>query len=306
MFVKSDFADNFQKHGVTWEILGRDSDHLAASVASDTAYVPEDFTRQQELVLGDLRSFLISSLRQTFLRCYRYPWLIPYTAGLKDCAAPWMADPTFSFHERSSLHCNTRSPGSVHRSIQLCKAVRKVCWNLRNYIVHPTISPSIKHLEQWYSDFSPTNNSTSSCNSSLPVVAQGSFLLFDSGSRSPWSWYFYGPPCLVHHELLALYVSCCMYLTMLVCYWSLSHITQLQPAPYLILHCNFQGTQARFGLEITKWEATVRKLLQIILFSLKSKLIAMKPPRPVNTINLHLTYTGICQNHIARRSWRTF
>lgn len=73
VFVKSDFADNFQKHGVTWGILGRDGDHLATSVPSDTAYVPEDFTRQRELVLDDLRSFLISSLRQIFLRCYRYP-----------------------------------------------------------------------------------------------------------------------------------------------------------------------------------------------------------------------------------------
>lgn len=73
------------------------------------------------------------------------------------------------------------------------------------------------------------------------------------------SWYFYGPLCLVHHKLLALYVSCSMHLAVLACYWDLSHIATLHPAPYLILHCHFQGVQARFGLETTRQEAVVRK-----------------------------------------------
>lgn len=40
VLIKSDFADNFQKHGVTWGTLGRDAHHLTALVTSDIAYEP--------------------------------------------------------------------------------------------------------------------------------------------------------------------------------------------------------------------------------------------------------------------------
>lgn len=253
MLIKSDFADNFQKRGVTWGTLGRDTNHLAALVTSDTAYEPQDFTGQWELVLDDLRPFPISSPRQTFLRRYWNPWL----AGVFE----WLCSPTngwpYLLSSWALLTCNTRIPGSVHGSIQSCKAGRKVYLKLCNCIMHPTVLPSIKHLEQWCSNFSPT--CTFSCNPDLSVVAQGYFLLFESGSRSQGSRYFYAPLWVVHHKLLALYVPCCMHLTTLARYRDLSHITTLQHAPCLILHCNFQGVQARFGLETTKQEAMFRK-----------------------------------------------
>lgn len=40
LLIKSDFADNFQKHGLTWGTLGRDAHHLTALVTSDIAYEP--------------------------------------------------------------------------------------------------------------------------------------------------------------------------------------------------------------------------------------------------------------------------
>lgn len=178
--------------------------------------------------------------------------------------------------------------------------------------MHSTILSSTKPLDQWCSDFSPMNICTSSHNPNSSVVVQGHFLL-ESKSRSQWSWYFYAPLCLVHWKLLALNVPYCMHLTVLACYWDLSHTTVSSTfdSALQLSRCSSQVWVGSHQTRSYGHQTHFRSLqstnhMERKLFSLKSKLIAMKTLRPMNTINLHLTYTCISQNHTAMQSWHTF
>lgn len=117
VLIKSDFADNVQKRGVTRGPLGRGANRPAAS--SDPAHEPQEFTRQRECVLGDPTPALIPSGGKSF--CYGTDTPDPFPCKGHRVAVQPHEQLTYLLVSRVSvtLLSNT-GPASLCGAVRLC------------------------------------------------------------------------------------------------------------------------------------------------------------------------------------------